>query len=152
MPVPHQAVAVTAELEAHQQFVGIDARTQPSFQVGDLDHRRHSLVIELLEPILLDRVDLALVLDDYHLVDAKPIHDMMAFLLENLPEQMHILNVSFLVPELRRNYGGCAGNIAFNLQLLGGDGLPMATVGVANNSAATPASRVRISPEDSIMV
>ena len=46
-----------------------------------------------------------------------------------LPEQVHILNVSFLVPELRRNFGGCAGNIAFNLRLLGGDGVPMGTVG-----------------------
>ncbi|RTZ75075.1 MAG: carbohydrate kinase family protein [Gammaproteobacteria bacterium] len=46
-----------------------------------------------------------------------------------LPEQVHILNVSFLVPELRREYGGCAGNIAYNLKLLGGDGLPMGTVG-----------------------
>lgn len=46
-----------------------------------------------------------------------------------LPDQVHILNVSFLVPEMRRNFGGCAGNIAFNLRLLGGDGLPMATVG-----------------------
>ncbi len=46
-----------------------------------------------------------------------------------LPEQVHILNVSFLVPEMRRNFGGCAGNIAYNLMLLGGDGIPMATVG-----------------------
>jgi adenosine kinase len=46
-----------------------------------------------------------------------------------LPEQVHILNVSFLVPELRREYGGCAGNIAYNLHLLGGAALPMATVG-----------------------
>jgi adenosine kinase len=46
-----------------------------------------------------------------------------------LPDQVHILNVSFLVPEMRRNFGGCAGNIAFNLSLLGGDGLPMGTVG-----------------------
>lgn len=46
-----------------------------------------------------------------------------------LPEQVHILNVSFLVPELRREYGGCAGNIAYNLKLLGGDPLPMAAVG-----------------------
>jgi adenosine kinase len=46
-----------------------------------------------------------------------------------LPDQVHILNVSFLVPEMRRNFGGCAGNIAFNLRLLGGDGLPMGTVG-----------------------
>ncbi|WP_078121712.1 carbohydrate kinase family protein [Thiosocius teredinicola] len=47
-----------------------------------------------------------------------------------LPDQVHILNVSFLVPEMRRNFGGCAGNIAYNLKLLGGDGLPMGTVGV----------------------
>jgi adenosine kinase len=46
-----------------------------------------------------------------------------------LPEQVHILNVSFLVPDLRREYGGCAGNIAYNLALLGGDGRPMGTVG-----------------------
>jgi len=46
-----------------------------------------------------------------------------------LPEQVHILNVSFLVPDLRREYGGCAGNIAYNLNLLGGQPLPMATVG-----------------------
>ena len=46
-----------------------------------------------------------------------------------LPEQIHILNVAFLVPEMRREYGGCAGNIAYNLQLLGGDPLIMATVG-----------------------
>ncbi len=46
-----------------------------------------------------------------------------------LPDQMHILNVSFLVPDLRREFGGCAGNIAYNLKLLGGDPLPMGTVG-----------------------
>ena len=46
-----------------------------------------------------------------------------------LPEQIHLLNVSFLVPELRREFGGCAGNIAYNLKLLGGDPLIMATVG-----------------------
>jgi adenosine kinase len=46
-----------------------------------------------------------------------------------LPEQVHILNVSFLVPEMRREYGGCAGNIAYNLKLLGGDAKPMGTVG-----------------------
>jgi adenosine kinase len=46
-----------------------------------------------------------------------------------LPDRIHMLNVSFLVPGLRRNFGGCAGNIAFNLKLLGGDGLVMATVG-----------------------
>jgi len=46
-----------------------------------------------------------------------------------LPDQIHILNVAFLVPEMRREYGGCAGNIAYNLQLLGGKPLIMATVG-----------------------
>jgi adenosine kinase len=46
-----------------------------------------------------------------------------------LPEKIHILNVSFMVPEMRREFGGCAGNIAYNLKLLGGDPLPMATVG-----------------------
>ncbi len=46
-----------------------------------------------------------------------------------LPEQIHILNVSFLVPDMRREFGGCAGNIAYNLKLLGGEPLIMATVG-----------------------
>ena len=46
-----------------------------------------------------------------------------------LPEQIHILNVAFLVPDMRREYGGCAGNIAYNLRLLGGEPLIMATVG-----------------------
>ena len=46
-----------------------------------------------------------------------------------LPEQLHILNVSFLVPRLQRDFGGCAGNIAYGLKLLGGQPLPMATVG-----------------------
>jgi len=46
-----------------------------------------------------------------------------------LPDQIHILNVSFLVPEMRREYGGCAGNIAYNIHLLGGDARIMATVG-----------------------
>ncbi len=46
-----------------------------------------------------------------------------------LPEQVHILNVAFLVPKLRREFGGTAGNIAYNLKLLGGEPLPMATVG-----------------------
>lgn len=46
-----------------------------------------------------------------------------------LPDQAHILNVSFLVPTLRRDFGGCAGNIAYSLRLLGGDAHPMAMVG-----------------------
>lgn len=46
-----------------------------------------------------------------------------------LPEQLHILNVSFLVPTLRREFGGCAGNIAYSLSQLGGKSLVMAAVG-----------------------
>ncbi len=46
-----------------------------------------------------------------------------------LPEQIHILNVAFLVPDMRREFGGCAGNIAYNLKLLGGSPLIMATLG-----------------------
>jgi adenosine kinase len=46
-----------------------------------------------------------------------------------LPDKVHILNVSFLVPSMRREFGGCAGNIAYNLKLLGGNPIPMATVG-----------------------
>jgi adenosine kinase len=46
-----------------------------------------------------------------------------------LPDKIHMLNVSFLVPELRREFGGCAGNIAYNLYLLGDAGYPMATAG-----------------------
>ena len=46
-----------------------------------------------------------------------------------LPDQIHILNVAFLVPALRREFGGCAANIAYNLRLLGDDPLIMATVG-----------------------
>lgn len=46
-----------------------------------------------------------------------------------LPEQVHILNVSFLVPTLRREFGGCAGNIAYSLSQLGGQPIVMATVG-----------------------
>lgn len=46
-----------------------------------------------------------------------------------LPDKVHILNVAFYVPEMRREFGGCAGNIAYNLKLLGGEPLPMGTVG-----------------------
>lgn len=46
-----------------------------------------------------------------------------------LPEKVHILNVSFLVPVMRREYGGCAGNIAYNLKLLGEEPYIMAAVG-----------------------
>jgi len=46
-----------------------------------------------------------------------------------LPDKVHILNVAFLVPEMRREFGGVAGNISYNLKLLGGEPYPMATVG-----------------------
>jgi adenosine kinase len=46
-----------------------------------------------------------------------------------LPDKVHMLNVAFLVPELRREFGGCAGNVSYNLMLLGGDGYPLGTVG-----------------------
>ncbi len=51
------------------------------------------------------------------------------FAAQILPEQLHILNVSFLVPTLRRDFGGCAGNIAYSLKLLGGDPRPVAMLG-----------------------
>jgi adenosine kinase len=47
-----------------------------------------------------------------------------------LPDKIHILNVSFLVPDMRREFGGCAANIAYSLKLLGDRGVPMATAGV----------------------
>jgi adenosine kinase len=47
-----------------------------------------------------------------------------------MPDQVHILNVSFLVPTLRREWGGCAGNIAYNLQAIGGAPIIMAALGV----------------------
>ena len=46
-----------------------------------------------------------------------------------LPEKVHMINVSFLVPDMRKEFGGCAGNIAYNLKLLGEEPVPMATVG-----------------------
>lgn len=48
---------------------------------------------------------------------------------EILPDKVHVLNVAFMVPELRREFGGCAGNIAYTLDMLGGAALPMGTVG-----------------------
>src|SRR3954470_6145954 len=46
-----------------------------------------------------------------------------------LADQLHKINVAFLVPSMRREFGGCAGNIAYNLKMLGGDPLIMATIG-----------------------
>lgn len=57
-----------------------------------------------------------------------------------LPDQLHILNVSFLVPDLRRDFGGCAGNIAYAMQQMGGAPLPMATLG---NDGADYLERLR---------
>jgi adenosine kinase len=72
-----------------------------------------------------------------------------------LPEQIHILNVSFLVPTMRREFGGCAGNIAYGLHLLGGAPRIMATVGEVDArlyldrlaSLGIPSSYVRVLPE-----
>jgi adenosine kinase len=71
-----------------------------------------------------------------------------------LPEQVHILNVSFLVPTLRREYGGCAGNIAYNLKLLGGEPVVLAAIGNDGRdylsrfaSLGIDNSSVRIEPE-----
>ncbi len=47
-----------------------------------------------------------------------------------LPEKTHMLNLSFVVPEMKREFGGCAGNIVYNMTLLEGDAIPMATVGM----------------------
>ena len=57
-----------------------------------------------------------------------------------LPNQLHVLNVSFLVPTLRRDYGGCAGNIAYNLARLGGEPVVVAAVG---NDGAEYVERLR---------
>ncbi|MCY3769704.1 MAG: carbohydrate kinase family protein [Gammaproteobacteria bacterium] len=46
-----------------------------------------------------------------------------------LPDQVHILNVCFVIPDMRKEFGGCSGNISYNLRLLGGDPVPMGTVG-----------------------
>jgi adenosine kinase len=46
-----------------------------------------------------------------------------------LPEKTHMLNLSFVVPDMNKEFGGCAGNIVYNMKLLGGDAVPMATVG-----------------------
>ncbi len=64
-----------------------------------------------------------------------------------LPEQLHILNVSFLVPSLRREFGGCAGNIAYALKQLGGIPVPMATVGIDGREYAARLEAMGISIE-----
>ncbi|MBI3528788.1 MAG: carbohydrate kinase family protein [Betaproteobacteria bacterium] len=62
-----------------------------------------------------------------------------------LPDQIHILNVSFLVPDMRREFGGCAGNIAYSLKMLGGDPLIMATVGEDYQPYAYRMEKLRLS-------
>ncbi len=64
-----------------------------------------------------------------------------------LPDQLHILNVAFLVPQMRREFGGCAGNIAYNLKLLGGDPIIMATVGGDSGNYFDQLNRYGISAE-----
>jgi adenosine kinase len=71
-----------------------------------------------------------------------------------LPDQVHILNVSFLVPTLRREYGGCAGNIAYNLKLLGGEPVVLAAIGndgrdylARFDGLGIDSSSVRVEPE-----
>jgi adenosine kinase len=62
-----------------------------------------------------------------------------------LPDQIHILNVAFLVPDMRREFGGCAGNIAYTLKMLGGDPLVMATVGDDYQPYAYRLEKLRLS-------
>ena len=64
-----------------------------------------------------------------------------------LPDQLHILNVAFLVPDLRREFGGCAGNIAYTLKMLGGEPCIMATVGDDYAPYAERLTRLAISQE-----
>src|ERR1700692_1509953 len=61
-----------------------------------------------------------------------------------LPDKIHILNVAFLVPEMRREFGGCAGNIAYNLLMLGGRPLIMAAVGDDYQPYAYRLARLKI--------
>lgn len=64
-----------------------------------------------------------------------------------LPDKIHILNVSFLVPDMRREFGGCAGNIAYNLKLLGGEPVIMATVGEDFAPYASRLERLELTQE-----
>lgn len=69
-----------------------------------------------------------------------------------LPDKIHMLNVSFFVPQMRREYGGCAANIAYNLMLLGDTGLPMATVGRDFNGLYSDWMRQAGIPTDHVKV
>jgi len=64
-----------------------------------------------------------------------------------LPDRLHILNVAFLVPDMRREFGGCAGNIAYTLNLLGGEPLIMATVGEDSLPYAQRLERLKLAQD-----
>ena len=64
-----------------------------------------------------------------------------------LADQLHKINVAFLVPTIRREFGGCAGNIAYNLKLLGGDPLIMATIGQDGASYRDRLEQLQISQQ-----
>jgi adenosine kinase len=68
-----------------------------------------------------------------------------------LPDKLHMINVSFLVPQLRREFGGCAGNIAYNMKLLGDTGCVMATAGQDFGSYAEWMDKLGV-PRDYIRV
>jgi adenosine kinase len=69
-----------------------------------------------------------------------------------MPEQLHILNVSFLVPTLRRDFGGCAGNIAYALKQIGGEPIPVAAVGIDGDDYRLRFQTLGISTEQVITV
>lgn len=69
-----------------------------------------------------------------------------------LPDQVHILNVSFLVPTLRREHGGCAGNIAYNLNALGGKAVVLAAVGNDGSDYLTHLRQLGVDVADVLMV
>jgi adenosine kinase len=62
-----------------------------------------------------------------------------------LADQLHKINVAFLVPEIRREFGGCAGNIAYNLKLLNGEPLIMATIGMDGAPYMSRLEKLKIS-------
>ena len=69
----------------------------------------------------------ALICGSYAFDNIMVFHDQ--FKNHILPDKIHMLNVSFLVPDMRREFGGCAGNIAYTLNLMQADVMPMATIG-----------------------
>jgi adenosine kinase len=82
----------------------------------------------------MNQIDLADTIDMHTLICGSIAYDTIMVFNDHfknhiLPEKIHILNVAFLVPDMRREFGGCAGNIAYNLQMIEGQPLIMATVG-----------------------